>query len=68
MPVTDGYKSLRLPTPFVAKIKRVADEQERSVAKQVMRWCQLGAAAQANPDLTGREILQQYAARKDAIP
>jgi hypothetical protein len=68
MPVTDGFRTVRLPDAFVVKIKRVADQQERSVARQVMRWCQLGAAAEANPDLTGREILQQYAARKDAIP
>lgn len=67
MPVTDGFKTVRLPDPFIAKVKRIADQQERSTAKQVMRWCQLGAAAEANPDLTGREILQQYAARKDAI-
>ena len=67
MPVTDGYKTVRLPDAFIAKIRRVADQQARSTAKQVMRWCQLGAAAEANPDLTGQEILQQYNARKDAI-
>lgn len=67
MPVTDGFRTVRLPDAFVSKIKRVADQQDRSVARQVMRWCQLGAAAEANPDLTGKQVLQQYDLRKDAI-
>jgi hypothetical protein len=67
MPVNDGYKSLRLPEPFMAKLRRTADQQQRSMAKQVMRWCQLGAAVEGNPHLTGQELIQQYAARKDAI-
>ncbi len=67
MPITDGFKTVRLPDAFVAKVRRVADQQERSVAKQMMRWCQLGAAAESNPDMTGRQILAQYGARKDAI-
>jgi hypothetical protein len=67
VPVTDGFKTVRLPEQFVGKIKRTADQQARSVAKQVMRWCQLGAAAEANPDLTGKQVLQQYDLRKDAI-
>lgn len=67
MPV-DGYQSLRLPEGFVAKIRRQAEQQQRSMAKQVMRWCQLGAAVESNASLTGSEILRQYHARKDAIP
>ncbi len=39
MAVNDGFKTVRLPDAFVAKVRRVADQQERSVAKQLMRWC-----------------------------
>jgi hypothetical protein len=67
MPVNDGYKSLRLPEIFMAKLRRQADQQQRSIAKQVIRWCQLGAAVESNPQLTGQELLDQYSQRKDAV-
>lgn len=65
--MNDGYKSLRLPETFMAKLRRQADQQQRSIAKQVIRWCQLGAAVESNPKLTGQELLDQYSQRKDAV-
>jgi hypothetical protein len=67
MPVTDKFKTVRLPEDFFQKVRRVADKDRRSIAKQIQRWCQLGAAAEANPTLTGQQVMQQYVARKDAI-
>jgi hypothetical protein len=67
MPLSDGYKSVRLPETFLAKVRLQAEKQQRSMARQVIRWCQLGAAVESNPKLTGQELLAQYSQRKDAV-
>lgn len=56
-----------MPDAFVARVQKRAGEQQRSVAKQLMRWAQLGAAVENNPDLTGKQLLEQYALRRDGI-
>jgi hypothetical protein len=65
--IDDGYKSVRLPEAFVNRARKSAQVNDRSMSKQIQRWCQIGAAAEINPDMRAGKIVESYNARPDAI-